>query len=236
VESKAKEDKRAIDAMKSFELNHTCPLCKTKADYFCSFGKKRRDYFKCKHCDAVFLHPNNYIDYNQEKERYETHNNDVTDKRYQNFVRPITEAVKQTFPLTANGLDYGCGTGPVASFVLESKGFKKITLYDPFFQPSEEHLTQRYDFIICCEVIEHFFSPKEEFLRLRNLLKPNGKLFCKTSILKTDCHETYFQDWWYKNDPTHVFFYTSKTLEYIRVQFGFKTLSIETDLITFSLI
>jgi SAM-dependent methyltransferase len=234
VENQVEKNKRTLVEIKTPKKNHKCPLCESLADYFCSVGEENRAYYKCGNCHAVFLHPENYIDFSSEKSRYETHNNDVTDKRYQQFVSPITDAVQSQFPLSAKGLDYGCGTGPVASVVLEDSGFRNIALYDPFFEPHHHYLTKTYDFIICCEVMEHFFNPKEEFLRLRNLLEPSGKLYCKTSILKTEFDEDYFQNWWYKNDPTHVFFYTKKTLEYIADTFKFNNLVMETKLITFN--
>lgn len=233
MENEAEKNKRALMMIESPEKNLTCPLCNSIADYFCSIGNTGRDYYKCSICFSIFLTPNTYIDYKAEKARYEEHNNDVEDSRYQNFVSPITDAIQAQFPKTSDGLDYGCGTGPVASVVLEREGFKKIALYDPFFHPHEDNLKKTYDFIICCEVMEHFFNPKEEFSRLRGLLKPNGKLFCKTSILNNDVSKSYFKDWWYNNDPTHVFFYTPKTLEFIAKNFGFNAIQIEPKLITF---
>lgn len=219
--------------VKTPEPTHICPLCNSIADYFCSIGKKGRDYYRCDTCDAVFLHSRKYIDLDSEKSRYEEHNNDVEDSRYQNFVSPITDRILSEFPKHTDGLDYGCGTGPVASVILEREGFKKIALYDPFFQPHEEHLKATYDFIICCEVMEHFHNPKQEFLKLRSLLRTSGKLFCKTSVLKTNADEDYFKDWWYNNDPTHVFFYTPKTLNYIARSFSFHHVLIEPKLIIF---
>ena len=103
-----------------------------------------------------------------------------------------------------------------------------------FFYPDIKNLSKTYDFIICCEVMEHFFDPEKEFTLLKSLLKPSGKLFCKTSILKNDADQEYFNDWWYHNDPTHVFFYTPKTLHYIAENFGFNQVKIEPKLITFS--
>jgi SAM-dependent methyltransferase len=211
-----------------------CPLCEHQADLFCKIGQKGRFYYKCSNCQSVFLIPEKYVDHSSEKARYEEHNNDVEDSRYQKFVSPITVAIQNQFSINAKGLDYGCGTGPVASFVLERAGFREVALYDPFFQPNEGNLSKTYDYIICCEVMEHFYDPKEEFSRLRSLLKPLGKLFCKTSILKSKSSPEEFSNWWYNNDPTHVFFYTVETLEYISKHFGFKEVKIETKLITFS--
>ena len=65
--------------------------------------------------DTVFTEIlNTFISAEAEKARYLTHNNDVEDERYQQFVSPITSAVmKQVQPLRTFGLDYGAGTGPV---------------------------------------------------------------------------------------------------------------------------
>lgn len=83
-----------------------------------------------------------------------------------------------------------------------------------FFMP-----TVQYDFIVCCEIAEHFANPAAEFQRLARLLKPGGRIYCMTMMwLGGD-----FSRWQYKNDPTHVFFYTPKSLAFIRDQYGFKS-------------
>ena len=116
--------------------------------------------------------------------------------------------------------------------MLKQHGFH-VTLYDPFFYPDMSYLSNKYDFIICCEVMEHFHRPQEEFKKLRNLLKPKGILFCKTSIVNNDMSVDSFSKWYYKNDPTHVFFYSPKGLKYIKDTFEFSQLVISENLITF---
>ncbi len=174
--------------------------------------------------------PEFYVDPAAEKNRYEEHNNNVTDPRYQKFVSPITEAVSATFPVTATGLDFGCGTGPVAAVELQKKGYT-VKLFDPFFENHPENLQEKYDFIICCEVMEHFFDPRKEFQFLNELLISGGKLYCKTSIFNDDRD---FGSWYYKNDPTHVFLYSPVSLEWIKDNLGFSDLKIEPKLITFT--
>jgi len=85
--------------------------------------------------------------------------------------------------------------------------------------------------VIACEVIEHFHYPAGEFLLLRGLLNENGKLYCRTSILYP---EQDFEKWYYKDDPTHVFFYSTIKAEKIRDQFGFRRVDINGNLIIFS--
>lgn len=210
-----------------------CKLCQNKAEWFCDFFKAPKSFYQCTHCRAIYRDSKTFVNLETEEKRYRTHNNDVYDKRYQKFVSPITDNVSQDFSQTAKGLDYGCGTGPVASFILGKKGYN-ITLYDPFFYPDTSYISHQYDFIMCCEVMEHFFAPKAEFKKLKQLLKPDGKLYCKTKMITDDFSVEKFKKWHYKNDPTHVFFYSPKTLCVIQELFGFSSLTFDEKLIIFN--
>jgi len=71
--------------------------------------------------------------------------------------------------------------------------------------------------------MEHFHSPAKEFRLLKDMLNPNGTLYCMTHLYNPD---TPFDDWYYKNDPTHVFFYQKKAIEWIKENFEFSSASI----------
>lgn len=216
-------------------LEHSvCKLCQHKVEKYCEFFKQPQSFYLCSNCRAIYRDSTTFLNAKSEKERYCTHNNDVLDVRYQKFVSPLTEAVDKDFSQTAMGLDYGCGTGPVATFLLKNKGYN-MTLYDPFFYPDTTYTKNLYDFIICCEVMEHFHKPKDEFQKLKSLLKPHGKLYCKTKMLTDDFSVEEFKKWHYKNDPTHVFFYSPKTLKVIKNIFGFGSVTFDNKLITFSI-
>lgn len=209
-------------------MSSPCRLCSGETESF--FKEENREFVVCRTCEGIQLLPEYFISPRAEEDRYLTHNNDVEDVRYQNFVSPITSGVLEDFSTKNTGLDYGCGTGPVAATELAKKGFS-VRLYDPFFHPDTDALQNSYDFIICCEVMEHFFEPKQEFTNLSNLLNPGGKLYCKTSLYS---EEIDFQNWYYKNDPTHVYFYTEKCLQWIRENMAFKKLEVFPKLIVFS--
>lgn len=198
-----------------------CTLCGTKGDLFNEFDSRR--YYNCPDCKSIFMDPQDYLTSQEEEERYKEHNNDINDSRYQEFVAPIVKAVQNDYRPNTLGLDYGCGTGPVITKLLNDKGYK-LNLYDPYFADYPENLKVKYDYIVCCEVIEHFYNPKEEFQRLNWLLKPGGAIFMKTEIYDDDID---FDTWYYKNDPTHVFFYSQKTLECIQECFQFSDVIIE---------
>ncbi|MDO8898473.1 MAG: class I SAM-dependent methyltransferase, partial [Bacteroidales bacterium] len=97
--------------------------------------------------------------------------------------------------------------------------------------PSKEVLASKYDFITCTEVIEHFYNPLQEFKKLHEMLLPGGKLFCMTNIYSSEIN---FSKWHYKNDMTHVFIYAAKTLALIAETIGFKDITIDDKLITFT--
>ena len=92
-------------------------------------------------------------------------------------------------------------------------------------------MKHQYDFIVCCEVMEHFYEPSKEFLNLFKLLTSKGKLFCKTHLFEKG---TDFGKWYYKNDPSHVFIYQSKTVHWIKEMFEIDNVKISDRIITFS--
>ncbi|NQU51348.1 MAG: class I SAM-dependent methyltransferase [Bacteroidetes bacterium] len=204
-----------------------CPLCANSGTVFYEF--KKRLYFQCTNCAGIFMDENLRPDASQEKMRYQEHINDVEDKGFKKFVSPITSAILNNFSATDKGLDFGAGTGPVISKMLNDNGFS-IVQYDPFFHNYPDLLNDKYHFIACCEVMEHFYYPKKEFELLRSLLQPGGKLFCMTDLWNKNID---FHKWYYKNDQTHVFIYTIETIEWLKQNIGFSDITIEGRLITF---
>ena len=205
-----------------------CPLCFNGSDTFAH--SNNRDDFRCSYCQSIFADPKTFLNYEDEKSRYETHNNDVLDPGYRNFMKPIVDIVSDKFTQNHIGLDYGSGTGPVVSKMLHEKGFR-VEQFDPIFCNKPEVLTKSYDYIVCCEVIEHFYNPHKEFLQLRAMLNPGGGLFCMTHIYIDSID---FRKWYYKNDSTHVFFYHPLALSYIKEQFQFGALEVNSRTIHFS--
>jgi 2-polyprenyl-3-methyl-5-hydroxy-6-metoxy-1,4-benzoquinol methylase len=183
-----------------------CTLCSSAL-----INKKDEYYYDCDTCKGLVKDDKYYLTADEEKEEYQLHNNDVNDIRYQNFTMPITSNVLERFLPEHKGLDFGSGTGPVISSMLKKKGYD-IVQYDPYFAPNQNVFDNRYDYIVSCEVFEHFYNPKMEIDRLASLLKPYGMLFIMT-MLYTD--QIDFKTWHYRNDSTHVFIYRKETIEYI---------------------
>jgi len=206
-----------------------CPLCSSESHLYSN--TKASEYFKCNTCRALFMNPEHYLTRQEEKERYLEHNNDVHDPRYQNFVSPIVNCIRKNFKPESRGLDFGSGTGPVITKMLKEQGYN-IFSYDPYFDNRPELLKESYDYIASCEVIEHFRNPAEEFSLLRSMLNHKGKLICMTDLYDETID---FSRWYYKDDPTHVFFYHKVSIEWIKNRFSFSSLTIEKRLIEFTI-
>lgn len=192
-----------------------CPLCLGRQISTKLIKPSKEIYWDCSECGMVFLDKAFLPSQSAEKGHYMTHNNDVNDIRYQKFVSPIVDYVLGNLSNEKEGLDYGAGPGPVISYLLRQKEYS-MTLYDPFFCDDKSVLNKQYDFIISCEVIEHFHSPREEFEKLQGLLKKNGSLIVMTEVYKDSID---FNTWYYHRDPTHVCFYRESTFEWIKNHF-----------------
>ncbi len=203
-----------------------CTLCKTTLE------KQIDDKFwQCPSCDAFVMHNEHWLNEEDEKARYDTHNNDILDPGYRKFVSPISESILNDFTPEHLGLDYGCGPGPVITVVLRESNYQ-IDLFDPYYQPDYGFLDKQYDYIFSCEVFEHFYEPKKEIEKLVGLLKPGGKLYVMTHLYDPEV-EVEFPNWYYKKDPTHVFIYTKKTMQFIAQKFKLKLEKIEGRLLVF---
>ena len=194
-----------------------CIVCKhNKAVVFTKIKQKR--YWKCDECKSIFLDKKFYLSPEDEYNHYLSHNNDINDERYREFLSRLMHPLLKKLKKNSNGLDYGCGPGPALSQMLEQKGHK-MNIYDPFFYPLNENLSIKYDFISCSESVEHFHNPFEEFLKFNELVVKNGIIGLMTNFYT---EERLFENWYYVRDPTHVVFYCKETIEYIAKIFNWK--------------
>ena len=142
---------------------------------------KPKRYWKCGYCEAIFLDKEFYLSSNDEYKHYLTHNNDVNDPRYKQFLSNLMLPLIDRIKLNSIGLDYGCGPGPALSLMLREKGYQMFN-YDPFFHPKKSNLLKKYDFISCSETVEHFHNPFYEFTRFNELLNNNGVIGIMTNF------------------------------------------------------
>jgi hypothetical protein len=116
----------------------------------------------------------------------------------------------------AHGLDFGCGQTPTLSVLFSEAGYPCAD-YDLHFANDPSVLEKQYDFLTCSETMEHFQNPHEEFERLLTLVKPGGWIGIMTQ-LRDSAPE--FEKWFYKDDATHLCFFSRKTFQWLEKQYG----------------
>lgn len=194
----------------------TCPLC-GGLDLLTLPAVRARAYRQCLRCRLSFMHPADRPSPSAEKQEYDRHRNLAEDPGYRAFLDRLALPLGEQLRPGDEGLDYGCGPGPVLAAMLSERGFPTAA-YDPIYAPHAGLLQQqRYDFISCTEVAEHFHDPAAEFARLNALLRTGGWLGLMTQWRQP---ERDFSAWLYVHDPTHVCFYERTTLDWIARRWG----------------
>jgi len=212
-----------------------CPLC-LSAFTAVTLEKSdphlgRRVYRKCSCCHLIFLLPEFRLKPQEEKARYDLHQNDPDDPGYVRFLRRLADPLCLKLEPGFRGLDFGCGPSPVLSMILKAAGCS-VDHYDPYYFPDEDVLKNRFDFVACSEVIEHFYAPRESFLLLDGLLKSERSYLGIMTEVRLP--QASFRDWWYHRDPAHVCFYQKETFEWLGAWRGWRLEFPQRNVVVFS--
>lgn len=200
-----------------------CPLCQGIAASFAQ--DKQRSYRKCKRCSLVFVPTEYFLTPEEEKAQYDLHENDPDDPRYRKFLSRLAEPLLGKLSPNSLGLDFGCGPGPTLSVMLEEAG-QQVALYDPFYKPNLKVLEASYDFITATEVLEHLRQPRRDLDALWDCLRPGGWLGVMT---KRATDQKAFNQWHYKQDPTHICFWSRDTFLWLAGHWGANLELVEPD-------
>ncbi len=191
-------------------MQQTCPLCgEDNAHVF--HEDKRRSYFRCSQCLLVFVPEYQHLSLAAEKAIYELHQNDRYDPRYRAFLSRAVDPLRDKLNSNACGLDFGCGPGSAIVPMMHEYGFQ-IEQYDPVYADDPGVLESQYEYLMCTEVVEHFRQPSVSFDVLFSLLQPRGVMAIMTKmVLDRDA----FSRWHYKNDLTHISFFSRETFQWL---------------------
>lgn len=192
-----------------------CPLCLSVRNFLFS-QDGLRDYLRCQVCDLVFVPRDQLISSLKEKERYQHHQN--FDDCYKTY---LNRTVLKTLPFIKSGsigLDFGCGPTTLLSELYSSHQIE-VDSYDFYFFKDQNIWQKSFDFIILSEVIEHLRDPIHILRDLRGLINFGGSLFVKTNFLPLKDEK--FNDWFYKRDLTHVQFFNSNSMNFLKTDLGF---------------
>ncbi|MBE0491558.1 MAG: methyltransferase domain-containing protein [Sulfurospirillum sp.] len=198
-----------------------CKICNSPTTSFEDL-KFQTLYHHCTNCQYIFLDPSYILEHDDEKSQYDFHNNSLQDAGYvqflENFLHFFWEDVRKT---SKNALDFGSGPGPVLDTLIKRRGVP-CDIYDKFYQQEQIFVGKSYDLITSTEVFEHLSEPKETLLLLTKHLHVGSHLALMS--LFHNNNEADFLQWWYRRDPTHIGFFTPKTVEVLALTCGMRLL------------
>lgn len=194
-----------------------CPLCNLESRMI---GENSgRSMLHCPNCDLLHVPRDQHLPLEQQRARYLHHENSMENTEYVRRFEQLIDRLDKYVPAPRRVLDYGCGPGPVLIELLKRRGDEAIG-YDPHFAPKMD-LTRPFDAVVSTETFEHFADPSMEMSRICDILRPGGVLAIMTQL---HAGAESVLDWWYARDPTHVCFYSRKTMEWTARVFGMKLL------------
>jgi SAM-dependent methyltransferase len=194
-----------------------CPLCADRSASL-ALESEGRAYHQCTRCDLIFLEPSHRLRPLAEVMRYLEHNNDAGDAGYMAFLQRLGAPVLSRLAAGARGLDFGCGPATALGDWFTANGHPTAS-YDPLFHPDDALLAAQYDFVTCSEVVEHAHDPAAMFTTLGALLRPGGLLGVMTRFHGV---EASFERWWYRRDPTHICFFSARTMQWVADRHGWQ--------------
>lgn len=197
------------------ENTPNCPLCDHPAKVLTK--DRSRDYLRCECCDLIFVPSKLHLSPEEEKSRYDFHQNDPADSNYRTFLSRLFHPLENKLEPGSCGLDFGSGPGPTLSIMFEEAGYD-CAVYDLYYAPDPAVLNKQYDFLSCSETIEHLYNPREEFEHFLKRMKPGGWIGIMTQL--HDEAPAPFERWHYKDDDTHVCFFSTHTFQWLEKTYG----------------
>lgn len=203
-----------------------CILCKCDGiEHFLNDSK--RDYLYCTNCGLVFVHPTQRVTPDIEFQRYELHQNNPENEGYISFLKRMYTQISNRIDTKGYGLDFGSGPTPLLSNMFKDNGYS-MNIFDYYYANNRSFFTLKYDFITATEVIEHLYNPDIELNNLWACLKPGGYLGIMTKLL---IDKKNFEKWYYKEDITHVAFYSEKTFYWLKNRLKASMLIIDDEIV-----
>lgn len=206
-----------------------CPLCQNSQTKL-FYEEKRRPFFLCPVCFLIFVPEAFHISADEEKKRYDFHENDPKGQNYlayKSWMRDFFNWVGRE-QLQGQVCDYGSGPHPILEEILKEEGSEHLTFssYDVYYAAEKFPAPSSVDVILLSEVVEHFRDLRLEWEKISQSLKPHARIYIRTSLWSD---KTTWSSWAYARDNTHIAFYHEKTFLYLAKLLGASLVRLEGD-------
>jgi hypothetical protein len=178
-----------------------------------SFNKRR--FFLCPACGLISVPAEDHLGADEERSRYALHDNDADNDGYNRYLGELVQVIINRGPAEAV-LDFGCGRSAVLTGLLNVRGYC-CTAYDPLYGIGADAVAATYDRVILSEVIEHVRDLPGEIALLGRVARRSGEIVVRTKLYPSVGG---FAGWWYKNDTTHINFFSHDAMEVLAERLG----------------
>ena len=175
----------------------------------------KRRFFLCPACGLIFVPAEDHLSPEEELLRYALHDNTPGHEGYNRYFAELMQVIIDRGPAGAI-LDFGSGRSAVLTGLLNYRGYS-CTAYDPLYGIGIDAVDATYDRVILSEVIEHVRDLPGEITLLGKVTRPSGEIVMRTKIYPS---VEDFAGWWYKNDTTHVNFFSHGAMEILAGRLG----------------
>jgi 2-polyprenyl-3-methyl-5-hydroxy-6-metoxy-1,4-benzoquinol methylase len=226
----------------------TCPLCHAQKS---AVFMKKDGYtlYRCGQCGFTFVHPipNSAEVYSQDYFAGAVHGFGYvdydTDKApmvhtFEKYMRHIRALV----PTGGRLLDVGAATGffldiakrfgfevhgvEISAFAAAQAREKGLDVLTGTLADTPKDLL--FDVITMLDVIEHVSDPREEILRVKEIMRPGGVLVINTPDAGSLYARMMGKRWHLIVPPEHLYYFTRKNIRMLLEEEGFEVLSITT--------
>ena len=90
--------------------------------FFSEMKKGQWDYFQCNRCELIFRDPQTYLSHEEERKRYETHQNSMANKGYVQFLNPAVKLLLPHLKKGDRGLEFWLWSRPDSGSTLWKRG------------------------------------------------------------------------------------------------------------------
>jgi len=219
-------------------LDNTCPLCNSNAMSLISQDERHgRHFYLCRDCGLISVPPQYHLSVPDEIARYALHDNTVSNQGYVDFLSEVADVavgIASEMPNTGLSmidseersiklLDFGCGSEAVLCRLLDRREGIGVVIdcrpYDPLYDGlsglPDAVDNDKYDIIVASEVVEHLRDIAGELRRMVGLLRNGGAIILRTQLYDDSGVDasSAFKSWWYAQDPTHINFFSRKSLD-----------------------
>lgn len=135
------------------------------------------------------------------------------------FILPGAGVISNLDPYRCAILDVGCGSGRLLQH-LYLGGYKNLVGIDPYIEQDIEvapgvwvyrkdigelGVEDQFDLVMLHHVFEHLPQPEDSLTEIRELLKPEGKVFIRIPVAGSFAWREYGKNWVQLDPPRHLF-------------------------------